>query len=149
VGGAVGGSGAKGGSGGANNGGATGGGAVASGGASTVDATALAKAMGFGTNIGNTFENTTSWETGWGQPVVTQAFINGIASRGIKTVRVPVTTGQKVVRQSAARVLWMQSVAKAAMSRGIAPVLWDTGTDIKRSDGSFSSELQTVMNSLK
>jgi len=46
--------------------------------------------LGFGTNIGNTLENTTTWETGWGQPLITQAFINGLASRGIKTVRVPV-----------------------------------------------------------
>jgi endoglucanase len=55
-----------------------------------VDATAMVKAMGFGANIGNTLENTTQWETGWGQPLITQTFINGMASRGIKTVRVPV-----------------------------------------------------------
>jgi endoglucanase len=60
-----------------------------------------------------------------------------------------VTKGQKVVRQPSARVLWMQSVAKASLSRGIVPVLWDTNTDISRSDGSFSSELQSVMNGLK
>jgi endoglucanase len=55
-----------------------------------VDAKALVKALGFGTNIGNTLENTTTWETGWGQPLITQTFINGLASHGIKTVRVPV-----------------------------------------------------------
>ena len=55
-----------------------------------VDAQALVKAMGFGTNIGNTLENTVTWETGWSQPLITQAFINGLATRGIKTVRVPV-----------------------------------------------------------
>jgi len=59
-----------------------------------------------------------------------------------------VTRGQKVVRQSASRALWMQAVAKAAMSRGMVPVLWDTGSEISRKDGSFSSELQTVMSSL-
>jgi endoglucanase len=348
----------------------TGGAGGDGGAADTVDAVAMAKAMGFGTNLGNTFDNTTSWETGWGQPLVTQAFINGIASRGIKTVRVPVawdtyakngtidsakldrvkqvvgfieaagmyaivnihwdggwifnenktnayrltedvktkfasywkqlgsgfsqvghklilealneearffvngdpngtpdmapvnelnqlfvstvraqggenatralliagfqtdiaktcvnaftipsdpagkgklflsihfydpfpftlmedpaswgspsatwgtdaerksledsfetlgscsqqkrvpvilgefgvTKGQKVVRQSSSRILWMQSVAKASFSRGIVPVLWDTNTDIDRSDGSFSSDLQAVMNGLK
>jgi endoglucanase len=55
-----------------------------------VDAFAMAIEMGVGTNIGNTLENTTQWETGWGQPLVSRDFINGIASRGLKTVRVPV-----------------------------------------------------------
>jgi endoglucanase len=55
-----------------------------------VDARALVKALGVGTNIGNTLENTVTWETGWGQPLITQAFINGLSSRGIKSVRVPV-----------------------------------------------------------
>jgi len=75
-------------SGGSAGGGAAGGGAAGNNGA--VDARALVKALGFGTNIGNTLENTVTWETGWGQPLITQAFINGLASRGIKTVRVPV-----------------------------------------------------------
>jgi endoglucanase len=43
----------------------------------------------------------------------------------------------------------METVAKASLSRGIVPVLWDTGSEIKRSDGSFSSELQTVMDHIK
>jgi endoglucanase len=77
-----------------SSGGAGTGGSVSTGGSGTsteaVDATAMAKAMGFGTNIGNTFDNTTTWETGWGQPLVSQAYIKGMASRGIKTVRVPV-----------------------------------------------------------
>jgi len=77
------------GSAGASTGGATGGSA---GGASDapVDAKKMVSALGFGTNIGNTLENTAAWETGWGQPLITQAYINGMASRGIKTVRVPV-----------------------------------------------------------
>jgi len=75
--------------GGASAGGTNAGGA-STGGADTVDASKMATAMGFGANIGNTLENTSSWETGWGQPLITQAFINGMASRGIKTVRVPV-----------------------------------------------------------
>jgi endoglucanase len=60
-----------------------------------------------------------------------------------------VAIGQKVVRQPASRVSWMASVAKAAMSRGMVPVLWDCGADISRSDGAFSTALQTVMNDLK
>ena len=71
-------------------GGASGGNSSGGGKNEQVDAKALVKSLGFGTNIGNTLENTTTWETGWGQPLITQAFINGLASRGIKTVRVPV-----------------------------------------------------------
>ena len=72
-----------------SGGGAGGGGAANGGAATSVDAVKMATDMGFGANIGNTLENTTAWETGWGQPLITQAFINGMASRGIKTVRVP------------------------------------------------------------
>ena len=60
-----------------------------------------------------------------------------------------VTRGTKVVRQSASRTLWMQAVTTAATSRGMVPVLWDTGSDISRSDGSLSSELQPVVASVK
>jgi hypothetical protein len=31
----------------------------------------------------------------------------------------------------------------------MVPVLWATGSEIKRTDGSFSPELQTVMTNLK
>ena len=59
-----------------------------------------------------------------------------------------VTRGESYVRESASRVLWMESVAKAALSRGMVPVLWDTGSEIDRGDGSFSPELQTVLDHL-
>ncbi len=85
----MGGGGAAGSSGAAGSG-AGNGGSASGGAATTVDATKMAVEMGFGANIGNTLESTTSWETGWGQPLITQAFIDGMASRGIKTVRVPV-----------------------------------------------------------
>ena len=60
-----------------------------------------------------------------------------------------VTRGQNYVREKASRTLWMESVAKASISRGIVPVLWDTGDDISRTDGSLSSELQTVITDSK
>jgi endoglucanase len=59
-----------------------------------------------------------------------------------------VTRGENVARESASRILWLRSVATAALSRGMVPVLWDTGTDINRNDGSLSSELQTVLSDL-
>ena len=55
-----------------------------------LDAWAAAKAMGIGVNIGNTLENTTRWETGWGNPRITREFIDSLAAMGFRTVRVPV-----------------------------------------------------------
>jgi endoglucanase len=49
-----------------------------------------AERMGIGVNIGNTLENTTTWETGWGNPPITKAFVDSLAAHGFKTVRVPV-----------------------------------------------------------
>jgi endoglucanase len=152
---------------GAGGGGATAGaagsglsGAAGSSGASDgVDAEAMVAAMGFGANIGNTLENTAEWETGWGQPRITQQFIDGMASRGIKTVRVPVAwdtyaddgviAPDKLDRVKEVVSWWMESVTRLAFARGIVPVLWDTGSEINRSDGAFSSELQTVLNNVR
>ncbi len=55
-----------------------------------LDAWSAAKLMGVGTNIGNTLDNTTQWETGWGNPRITRKFIENLAALGFKTVRVPV-----------------------------------------------------------
>ena len=59
-----------------------------------------------------------------------------------------VTLGESYPRDPASRTLWMRSVVEAARSRGIVPVLWDTGSDIKRTDGSFSAEWQAVMDAV-
>lgn len=55
-----------------------------------LDARDTAKRMGMGVNIGNTLENTTVWETGWGNPPITKDFVDRLAALGFKTVRVPV-----------------------------------------------------------
>ncbi len=55
-----------------------------------LDAWSAAHAMGIGVNIGNTLENTTAWETGWGNPPITKEFVQSLAAHGFKTVRVPV-----------------------------------------------------------
>jgi endoglucanase len=54
------------------------------------DAWTVAKHMGVGINIGNTLDNTSSWETGWGNPPITKEHIQTLAALGFKTVRVPV-----------------------------------------------------------
>src|SRR5689334_11034388 len=55
-----------------------------------LDAWSAARAMGIGANIGNTLDNTTHWETGWGNPRITRAFVANLAKLGFKTVRLPV-----------------------------------------------------------
>ena len=127
------------GSGGANVAGAVGasGTAGAAGAAGTdsgglVNATQMVAVMGVGTNIGNTLENTTAWETGWGQPLITQAFINGMASRGIKTVRVPVAWDTYAVNGviDAAKINRVKEVVgwiEAAGMYSIVNIHWDGG----------------------
>jgi endoglucanase len=46
--------------------------------------------MSPGINIGNTLENITHWETGWGNPPITEEYVRSLAARGFKTVRLPV-----------------------------------------------------------
>ena len=55
-----------------------------------LDAWTAAKRMVVGVNIGNTLENTTSWETGWGNPRITKKYVESLAAMGFKTVRLPV-----------------------------------------------------------
>jgi endoglucanase len=55
-----------------------------------LDAWSATARMSPGINIGNTLENTTSWETGWGNPPITKEFVASLARLGFKTVRLPV-----------------------------------------------------------
>ncbi|MBW5445160.1 cellulase family glycosylhydrolase [Cohnella sp. CFH 77786] len=48
-------------------------------------------AMQPGWNLGNTLDATGADETSWGNPVVTQAFVQQIAAQGFKSIRIPVT----------------------------------------------------------
>jgi endoglucanase len=52
-------------------------------------------------------------------------------------------------KESASRIRWMSSVANAALSRGMVPVLWDTGNDVSRREPyAFSPELQQMLQSM-
>ena len=108
------------------------GGSGGSNGNDTIDTRAMVKALGFGTNIGNTLENTATWETGWSQPLITQAFINGLASRGIKTVRVPVAwdtyaTNGTIDPTKMARVKQVVNWIIGAGMYAIVNIHWDGG----------------------
>lgn len=101
-------------------------------GASSVNTKQMVADMGVGTNIGNTLENTTTWETGWGQPLISQAYVNGMASHGIKTVRVPVAwntyaTNGVIDSSKMDRVKQVVSWIEAAGMYSIVNIHWDGG----------------------
>src|SRR3954452_2160532 len=54
-----------------------------------LDAWSAAKAMGLGVNIGNTLENTATWETGWGNPPITKGYVQSLKALGFNVVRLP------------------------------------------------------------
>jgi len=59
----------------------------------------MAASMKIGWNLGNALEahnNLTPNETGWGNPPVTQALMNGVAAQGFGSVRIPVTWGTMI-----------------------------------------------------
>lgn len=146
------------------------GGSLAAGGASVagaVNATAMVAAMGYGTNIGNTLENTTSWETGWGQPLISQAYIKGMASRGIKTVRVPVAWDTYAVNgvvdsTKLNRVKEVVSWIEAAGMYSVVNIHWDGGwiyneknankykltDDVKSKFASYWTQIATAFSSV-
>jgi endoglucanase len=58
--------------------------------AGSLDAWTAVGQMTPGINIGNTFDSTAKWETGWGSPPITQGYIQSLARIGFKTIRLPV-----------------------------------------------------------
>jgi len=55
-----------------------------------------AEAMQPGWNLGNTFDAVGADETAWGNPRVTQTFIEELAEQGFKSIRIPVTFDQRM-----------------------------------------------------
>jgi endoglucanase len=54
----------------------------------------IAAAMQPGWNLGNTLDSTGSDETSWGNPRVTEDFLDQIRAQGFKSIRIPVTWSQ-------------------------------------------------------
>jgi endoglucanase len=55
-----------------------------------LDAWAAVPLLSPGVNIGNTLENVTTWETGWGNPRITKELVHSLAGLGFKSIRLPV-----------------------------------------------------------
>ena len=97
-----------------------------------LDAWTAAKRMGVGINIGNTLENTTAWETGWGNPPITKDHIQLLAGLGFKVVRLPVAwdTYAHDGRIDAKKMAHVAEVVDWITSAGMFCVLnihWDGG----------------------
>lgn len=97
-----------------------------------LDAWSAAALMGTGANIGNTLENTTHWETGWGNPRITKEFVENLAKLGFKTVRLPVAwdTYAKNGRIDAEKLARVSEVVDWITGAGLFCVVnihWDGG----------------------
>ena len=73
----------------------------------TVQASKLMTQMGFGWNLGNTFDahngnknEGLNSETSWGNPKVTNSMIDKLVAKGFKTIRIPVTWHNHLIDQS-------------------------------------------------
>ena len=100
--------------------------------AEDLDAWNAARLMGVGVNIGNTLENTTKWETGWGNPRITKEFVQNLAKLGFKTVRVPVAwdtyaRNGRIAEDKLARVGEVVDWITAAGMFCVVNIHWDGG----------------------
>jgi endoglucanase len=97
-----------------------------------LNAWGAAKQMGLGVNIGNTLDNTASWETGWGNPRITRKFIESLAAMGFRTVRLPVAWDTyahdgRIADDKLARVGEVADWITAAGMFCVVNIHWDGG----------------------
>jgi endoglucanase len=97
-----------------------------------VDAWAAVPLMSPGVNIGNTLDNTTIWETGWGNPLITKDFVRSLAKLGYKSVRLPVAWDTyadegKILPDKMARVAEVVDWITGAGMFCVVNIHWDGG----------------------
>lgn len=107
-----------------------------------LDAWDAASRMSPGINIGNTLENTSRWETGWGNPLITEGFVSSLAELGFKTVRVPVAWDTYAVdgRIQPDKLSRVEQVVDWVIDAGMFCVLnihWDGGWIDSSKEGQF------------
>ena len=111
----------------------------------------LVKEMGVGINLGNTFESAGSWiaptgvtsyETGWGSPIITREMITGYAECGFGVLRVPVAWSNMMGEDYTIDATYLARVKQVvgwALEDGMYVILnihWDGGwwTDFANDD---------------
>lgn len=60
-----------------------------------------------------------------------------------------VAVGEKYPRDPASRALWMGDVVQTSLSYGMVPMLWDTGAEVERKNGSLIRDFKQVMAAVK
>lgn len=106
--------------------------------------------MGFGWNLGNSldsyFEGSgTADETGWNNPIVTQALIQAVKGYGFTTIRIPVTWMEHMSSDGTIQTTWMQrvnTVVDYAINEGMYVIL-NTHWDCSDGDESWISDYAT------
>lgn len=92
----------------------------------------LSRAMTPGINLGNTLEAIPN-ETAWGQPLTTQAVMDGYKAAGFRSVRIPVAWSQYADTEHSIEPQWMARVKQVvdhARQAGLYVVInvhWDGG----------------------
>ena len=122
--------------------------------AEDLDAWSAAKLMGTGVNIGNTLENTTTWETGWGNPRITREYVENLAKLGFKTVRVPVAWDTyardgRIAADKLARVGEVVDWITAAGMFCVVNIHWDGGWIDSSAKEKFPKTFSIRRNCLK
>ncbi|HSH93831.1 MAG TPA: cellulase family glycosylhydrolase, partial [Roseimicrobium sp.] len=97
-----------------------------------IDAWTASAQMIPGINIGNTFDSTGAWETGWGNPVVTRGYVRNLARLGFKSVRLPVAWDTyadegKITRQQFERIEEVVDWILDAEMFCVLNIHWDGG----------------------
>lgn len=113
-----------------------------------LDAWSAAKLMGIGVNIGNTLDNTTTWETGWGNPPITRDYIQHLAGLGFRTIRLPVAWDSyahdgRIDRDKLARVGQIVDWIGAAGMFCVVNIHWDGGWIDSDDPKRFAKSLHT------
>jgi len=124
-----------------------------------LDAWTAQQTMSPGINIGNTLDNTTLWETGWGNPFITKEYVQSLARLGFRTVRLPVAWNTyayegRIQPEKFARVSEVISWITGAGMFCVLNIHWDGGwvdSDVKERYGdtfhTFSADAEARFRS--
>ncbi len=119
------------------------------------DAKALAAMMYAGINIGNTME-VPGGETGWGNPRVSKAYIDGLKAMGFNAVRIPCAWDSHIINKTTNEIdsAWLNRVSevvgycRANNMYAIVNIHWDGGWLEESVINGYNSEVDAKQKAL-